>query len=59
MQQHGYHSGAERKGHFASPRVVVQEHRGAPLLNGAGLVIIRQPIERLGIPQATTPACGC
>ena len=52
MQQQDYHSGAGRQGHFANPRLVVQEHRGAPLLNGAGLVIIRQLIERLGIAQA-------
>lgn len=52
MQQQGYHNGAGRQGHFANPRLVVQEHRGAPLLNGAGLVIIRQLIERLGIAQA-------
>ena len=52
MQQQGYHNSAGRQGHFANPRVVVQEHRGAPLLNGAGLVIIRQLIERLGIAQA-------
>ena len=52
MQQQGYHNGAGRQGHFANPRVVVQKHRGAPLLNGAGLVIIRQLIERLGIAQA-------
>lgn len=52
MQQQDYHNGDGRQGHFANPRVVVQEHRGAPLLNGAGLVIIRQLIERLGIAQA-------
>ena len=52
MQQQDYHSGGGRQGHFANPRVVVQEHRGAPLLNGSGLVIIRQLIERLGIAQA-------
>ena len=52
MQQQDYHSGDGCQGQFANPRVVVQEHRGAPLLNCAGLVIIRQLIERLGIAEA-------
>ncbi len=52
MQQQDYHSGEGCQGRFANPRVVVEEHRGAPLLNSSGLVIIRQLIERLGIAQA-------
>lgn len=52
MQPQDYQNGDGCQGHFAGPRVVVQEHRGAPLMNGSGLVIIRQLIERLGIPQA-------
>ena len=48
-----YHGGDGCQGHFASHlRVVVQEHRCAPLLNGSGPVIIRQVIERLGMGQA-------
>ena len=31
------------------PRVVVEEHRGAPLLSWSGLVIIRDLIKRLGV----------
>ncbi len=52
MQPQDYHSGEGRQGRFATPRVVVEEHRGAPLPSGSGLVIIRQLIERLGIAQA-------
>ena len=33
---------------YTNPRVVVQEHHGAPLLNCSGLVLVRQLIERLG-----------
>lgn len=34
---------------FSNPRIQVQEDRGAPLLNCAGLAIIRQLLERLGV----------
>ena len=34
---------------YTNPRVVVQEHHGAPLLNCSGLVLVRQLIERLGV----------
>lgn len=34
---------------FSSPRIQVEEDRGAPLLNCAGLAIIRQLLERLGV----------
>ena len=52
MQKQRYHGDGGCQGRFANPRVAVQEHRGAPLLNCAGIVIIRQLIERLGIGQA-------
>ena len=41
---------------FTNPRVVVQEHRGAPLLNWSGLVLVRQLIERLGVATAINSA---
>ena len=28
---------------YTNPRVVVEEHHGAPLLNCSGLVLVRQP----------------
>ena len=34
---------------FSDPPIQVQEDRGAPLLNCAGLAIIRQLLERLGV----------
>ena len=37
---------------YTNPRVVVQEHHGAPLLNCSGLVLMRQLIERLGVARA-------
>ena len=37
---------------YTNPRVVVQEHRGAPLLNCSGLVLVRELIERLGVARA-------
>ena len=37
---------------YTNPRVVVQEHHGAPLLNCSGLVLVRQLIERLGVASA-------
>ena len=37
---------------YSNPRVVVQEHQGAPLLNWSGLVLVRELIERLGIVSA-------
>ena len=37
---------------YTNPRVVVQEHHGAPLLNCSGLVLVRQLIERLGVARA-------
>lgn len=50
MRKPLYHNTADAgQGQFSNPRIVVQEHRGAPLLNGAGLTIVRQLIERLGI----------
>ena len=52
MQKQRYHSDGSCQGRFANPRVGVQEHRGAPLLNCSGIVIIRQLIERLGIARA-------
>ena len=52
MQKQRYHSDGSCQGRFANPRVAVQEHRGAPLLNCSGIVIIRQLIERLGIARA-------
>ena len=39
-------------GQYRNPRVVVQEHHGAPLLNWSGLVLVRQLIERLGVASA-------
>ena len=39
-------------GQYRNPRVVVQEHHGAPLLNCSGLVLVRQLIERLGVASA-------
>ena len=39
-------------GPYRNPRVVVQEHHGAPLLNCSGLVLVRQLIERLGVARA-------
>ena len=52
MQKQRYHSDRSCQGRFSNPRLVVQEHRGAPLLNCSGIVIIRQLIERLGIARA-------
>ena len=52
MQKQRYHSDRPCQGRFSNPRLVVQEHRGAPLLNCSGIVIIRQLIERLGIARA-------
>ena len=52
MQKQRYHSDRSCQGRFANPRLVVQEHRGAPLLNCSGILIIRQLIERLGIARA-------
>ena len=52
MQKQRYHSDGSCQGRFANPRVAVQEHRGAPLLNCSGILIIRQLIERLGIARA-------
>ena len=57
MQKQRYHSDGSCQGRFANPRVAVQEHRGAPLLNCSGIVIIRQLIERLGIARAINCAC--
>ena len=37
---------------YTNPRVVVEEHHGAPLLNCSGLVLVRQLIERLGVARA-------
>ena len=37
---------------YTNPRVVVQEHHGAPLLNCSGLVLMRQLMERLGVARA-------
>ena len=37
---------------YTNPRVVVEEHHGAPLLNCSGLVLMRQLIERLGVARA-------
>ena len=37
---------------YTNPRVVVQEHHGAPLLNCSGLVLVRQLMERLGVASA-------
>ena len=37
---------------YSNPRVVVQEHQGAPLLNWSDLVLVRQLFERLGIVGA-------
>ena len=39
-------------GQYRNPRVVLQEHHGAPLLNWSGLVLVRQLIERLGVARA-------
>ena len=52
MQKQRYHSDGSCQGRFANPRMTVQEHRGAPLLNCSGILIIRQLIERLGIARA-------
>ena len=52
MQKQRYHSDRSCQGRFSNPRLVVQEHRGAPLLNCSGILIIRQLIERLGIARA-------
>ena len=37
---------------YSNPRVVIQEHRGTPLLNWSGLLLVRQLIQRLGIASA-------
>ena len=37
---------------YTNPRVVVEEHHGAPLLNCSGLVLMRQLMERLGVARA-------
>ena len=58
MQKQRYHSDGSCQGRFANPRVAVQEHRGAPLLNCSGILIIRQLIERLGIARAIND-CAC
>lgn len=42
----------QRGRQYTNPRVVVQEHHGAPLLNCSGLVLVRQLIERLGVARA-------
>ena len=52
MQKQRYHSDRSCQGRFSNPHLVVQEHRGAPLLNCSGILIIRQLIERLGIARA-------
>ena len=44
---------------YTNPRVVVQEHHGAPLLNCSGLVLVRQLIERLGVARASTLGYEC
>ena len=59
MQKQRYHSDGSCQGRFANPRVAVQEHRGAPLLNCSGILIIRQLIERLGARGRSTPDCAC
>ena len=57
MQQQGYHNGAERQGHFAARLGPGTSRRSA--VDGAGLVIIPHPIERLGIAQTINAVCGC
>jgi len=42
----------QRGPQYTNPRVVVEEHHGAPLLNCSGLVLVRQLIERLGVAHA-------
>ena len=37
---------------LSNPRVVVEEHRGAPLLSWSGVVIVRDLIKRLGVASA-------
>ena len=45
---------------YTNPRVVVEEHHGAPLLNCSGLVLVRQLIERLSEWRAqSTLEYGC
>ena len=51
MQKQRYHSDRSCEGRFANPRWP-SRHRGAPLLNCSGILIIRQLIERLGIARA-------
>ena len=41
---------------FSHPPIQVQEDRGAPLLNCAGLAIIRQLLERLGVASVLNSA---
>ena len=44
---------------YTNPRVVVEEHHGAPLLNCTGLVLMRQLIERLEWRVQSTLGYGC
>ena len=37
---------------YSNPPVVVEEHRGAPLLSWSGLILVRDLIERLGVASA-------
>ena len=37
---------------YSNPRVVVEEHHGAPLLNWSGLILVRDLIKRLGVTSA-------
>ena len=37
---------------YSNPPVVVEERRGAPLLNCSGLVLVCQLMERLGVASA-------
>ena len=43
---------------ISHPRVVVEEHRGAPLLSWSGVVLIRDLVKRLGWPARLTQGCG-
>ena len=43
---------------YRNPRVVVQEHHGAPLLNCSGLVLVRQLIKGLGWRAQSTLGYG-
>lgn len=52
FQVHENDDACQPPAQYKNPRVVVQEHHGAPLLNCSGLVLMRQLMERLGVARA-------